>query len=42
MGVNVRMAEPETVGAIPIKHLDGLETWKDLGRDGRTVAHMWF
>ena len=42
MGVNVRMAEPETVAAISIDHFDGLENWKDLGRDGRSVAHMWF
>jgi hypothetical protein len=42
MGVNVRLADPKAVGAIPIDHFDGLESWKRLERDGRTVAHMWF
>lgn len=42
MGVNLRLAEPEEVGAIPIEHFDGLTTWKDLGRDGRSVRDMWF
>jgi len=42
MGVNVRMAAPETVARIPIDHFDGFETWNDLGRDGRCVSHMWF
>ena len=42
MGVNLRLAEPDAVGAIPVEHLDGLDTWKDLPRDGRCVADMWF
>lgn len=42
MGFNVRLADPQAVGHIPIEHFDGLESWKDLGRDGRSVAHMWF
>lgn len=42
MAVNVRLADPASVGAIPIDHFDGLESWKDMGRDGRSVAHMWF
>lgn len=42
MGVNVRLADPKAVGSIPIDHFDGLESWKDMGRDGRTVAHMLF
>ena len=42
VGVNLRMAEPKAVGQIPIHHLDGLETWKKLAREGRCVSDMWF
>jgi hypothetical protein len=40
--VNLRLAEPEAVGAIPIRHHDGLGPGNDLPRDGRCVADMWF
>jgi hypothetical protein len=42
MAVNVRLAEPEAVAALPIDHFDGLDTFDDLGRDGRCVKVMWF
>jgi hypothetical protein len=42
MGVNLRLCEPETVAAIPIKHFDGLETWTSLPSDGRCVRDLWF
>lgn len=42
IAVNVRLAQPEAVGAILIDHFDGFDTFKDLGRDGRCVADMWF
>jgi hypothetical protein len=42
MAVNVRLAEPEAVEHLPIDPFDGLETFQDLPRDGRTVRHMWF
>jgi hypothetical protein len=42
VGVNLRMAEPASVSRIPIRHLDGLETWRALRSDGRCVADMWF
>jgi hypothetical protein len=42
IAVNLRLAEPDAVGAIPIEHFDGLEAFDDLGRDGRSVADMWF
>ena len=42
MGINLRLAEPDTVAAIPVVHLDGLETWKDLPRGCRSVGEMWF
>jgi hypothetical protein len=42
IAVNLRLAEPNAVATIPVEHFDGLETFDDLGRDGRTVADMWF
>lgn len=42
IAVNLRLAEPEAVAAIPIDHFDGLVSFDDLPRDGRRVADMWF
>ena len=43
IAVNLRLAEdPAQVFTVPIRHLDGLESWKDLPSDGRTVKDMWF
>jgi hypothetical protein len=42
MAVNVRLAEPEAVAAIPIDHFDGLDAFEDLARDGRCVKDYWF
>lgn len=42
IAVNVRLAEPDKVAAIPIDHFDGLNTFTDLPRDGRCVADYWF
>ena len=42
IAVNLRLAEPGAVAAIVVDHFDGLATWKDLPRDGRCVADMWF
>jgi hypothetical protein len=43
IAVNLRLAEdPTAVAAIPIDHFDGLDTFDDLPRDGRSVSHMWF
>jgi hypothetical protein len=41
-GVNLRLAEPDAVAAIPIRHHDGFDTRKDLPRSGHSVADMWF
>ena len=41
IAVNLRLAEPEAVAAIPIDHFDGLASFEDLPRDGRCVADMW-
>ena len=42
IAVNLRLAEPEVVGSIVVDHFDGLDSWKDLPRDGRCIADMWF
>jgi hypothetical protein len=42
IAVNLRLAEPEAVAAIPIVHHDGLANHDDLPRDGRRVADLWF
>lgn len=42
IAVNLRLAEPSAVAAIPIDHFDGLDTFEDLPRDGRCVADYWF
>jgi hypothetical protein len=42
IAVNLRLADPQAVGAIVVDHFDGLESFDDLGRDGRCVADMWF
>jgi len=42
IGVNLRLAEPEAVGAIAVRHLDGLGRFEALPNDGRCVADMWF
>jgi hypothetical protein len=42
IAVNLRLAEPGDVAAIPIDRFDGLDTWQDLPRDGRCVADVWF
>jgi hypothetical protein len=42
VAVNLRLADPQAVGAIPVRQFDGLNSFRDLGQDGRTVAQMWF
>jgi hypothetical protein len=42
IAVNLRLAEPDAVGAIPMEHFDGLVSFDDLGQDGRCVKDMWF
>jgi hypothetical protein len=42
IAVNLRLAAPEAVAAIPIDHFDGLVSFEDLPRDGRCVADMWY
>lgn len=42
IAVNLRLADPEAVAALPIEHFDGLETFHDLPPDGRRVRDLWF
>ncbi len=42
IAVNLRLAEPEHVAQVPIRHFEGLESFEDLAPDGRCVADYWF
>lgn len=42
IAVNLRLAEPEDVAGIPIKHFDGLDRFEPLPPDGRCVRDYWF
>ena len=42
IAVNLRLAEPNSVGSIPIDHFDGFDTFSDLPRDGKCVVDYWF
>lgn len=41
IAVNLRLAEPDTVGAIPIRNFDGLGAFKDLPASGKCVLDYW-
>jgi hypothetical protein len=41
IAVNLRLADPGSVAAIPIDHFDGLDSFDDLPRDGRCVRDLW-
>lgn len=42
IAVNLRMAAPEAVAALPLERFDGLTSWRDLPPDGRCVADIWW
>ena len=42
MAVNLRLAAPEAVAAIPMRHFDGFDSWEEQPRHGRNVGDMWF
>ncbi|MFS4439388.1 GFA family protein [Paracoccaceae bacterium GXU_MW_L88] len=44
IAVNLRLCDqPEAIAAIPLRHLDGLESWTDREDCAtRTVAEIWF
>ena len=41
MAVNIRLADPELVAALPIKHFDGSDTFKALPSEGKCVRDLW-
>jgi hypothetical protein len=41
IAVNLRLADPAAVAQIPIRHFDGLNTFKELPGDGKCVADYW-
>lgn len=42
IAVNLRLAEPDAVADIAIKHFDGLDRFEPLPLDGRCVRDYWF
>ncbi|MBF9034724.1 GFA family protein [Rhodobacterales bacterium HKCCE2091] len=40
--VNMRLADPAPWLDLPIDHFDGLHSFDDLPRDGRTLRDLWF
>ena len=42
IAVNLRLTDPEPIAKVPIEHFDGLDTFDDLGQDGRCVGDYWF
>jgi len=42
VAVNLRLGDPGPIEDVPIRHFDGLETWKSRPEDGRCVKDMWF
>ena len=42
IAVNLRLADPAAVAAIPMDQFDGLTTWQDLPPTGKCVSDMWF
>ena len=42
MAVNVRLAPPEAVAALPVKHFDGLHSWAGVPGMAACVRDLWF
>jgi hypothetical protein len=42
IAVNLRLTEPGPIAHLPVRHFEGLVSFKDLPRDGRCVADFWF
>ena len=40
--VNLRLAEPHAIAAIPINRFDGLNSFESLKGDRKCVADLWF
>lgn len=42
VAVNLRLTDPLPIADVPIRHFDGLDTWKSRPDDGKCVRDMWF
>ena len=42
VAVNLRLTDPSPIEGVPVRHFDGLDTWKERPQDGRCVKDMWF
>lgn len=42
IAVNLRLSDADVVADVPLQQFDGLHTFEDLPRDGRTVRDVWF
>jgi hypothetical protein len=42
MAVNLRLAPPEAVAAVPLKRVDGLGAFAEVPSEGRCVGDVWF
>jgi hypothetical protein len=42
IAVNLRLAEPGAVAAVPVRHFDGLDRFQAEPDDGRCVADYWY
>ena len=42
IAVNLRLTDPDPIAHLPIDHFDGLDTFHDIPRDGRTIRDLWF
>jgi hypothetical protein len=43
IAVNLRLADdPDQIASLLIDHFDGLDSFKDLPREGKRVKDMWF
>jgi hypothetical protein len=42
IAVNLRLTDPGPIADLPIDHFDGLDSFSDLPRDGRTIKDLWF
>jgi hypothetical protein len=40
VAVNLRLTAP--IADVPIRHFDGLDTWKSRPSDGKCVKDLWF
>ena len=42
LAVNLRLADPEDIAAVPIKRFDGYDSFAALPMEGECIADIWF